>query len=186
MSLPHGHHQNGGPHPLHWFYNREGALEIPQLAELYGRIAEGLLADGPVQFSEVAVPVPGTVHVVVCHERAPRGELVLKVEMIWADELTLDPLPHERRGPRPERHMYRSEGELTRADVAKLLRGLSGGLSTLGALALGDLTLTLPELVQGVVRYERPPRGELVLRIEVSWLDGQYERADPPIAELLG
>jgi len=182
------HHHSRGPHAYCWFYNREGPLDAIQLGELYRRIADGLVKDGPLQLTAVAVPVPvpETVHAVVCHERAPGGELMLKLELIWGDEFTLDALPHVHRGPHPDRRMYRSEGELTRGQVAALLRSLATGLTNLGAVALGDLTLPLPALVQGVVRYERPPRGELVLRIEITWLDGSSARANAPITELIG
>jgi len=185
MSPPR-HPHSRGPHALSWLYNSEGALDIVQLGELYRRIADGLVKDGPLQFTDVSVPVPETVHAVICHKRAPRGELVLKLELIWGDEFTLDALPHVHRGPHPDQPVYRSDGELTREQVATLLRSLASGLTNLGAVALGDLTLALPALVQGLVRYERPPRGELVLRIEISWLDGSFVRADPPIAELIG
>ncbi|HEY3827793.1 MAG TPA: hypothetical protein VGL57_01225 [Solirubrobacteraceae bacterium] len=77
---PHDHHT---PPNHRWIYNAEGLVNPTQAGELFARLATSISNSGEVELAEERVTLPDQMRAVVRHEVLPRGELVVKVELIW-------------------------------------------------------------------------------------------------------
>lgn len=92
------------------------------------------------------------------------------------------PHPH---GPHVARWLFSSEGELSPTQAGELLKQFGEHTIQTGFVELGEHNVVLPERVRAIVRHERAPRGELVLKVELSWLDGTDVVSDLPISSLI-
>lgn len=89
MPKHHPRHPHHHPHHHHhkWFINAEMSDLSPEaVAKYMVGIGEKIASDGKVKVNgeEVSFPPKG-LGLVVRYERAPKGELVFKVEMKWED-----------------------------------------------------------------------------------------------------
>ena len=84
LHQPHELHPPPPPGPHHrWLYSAEGDVSQAQAAELFGRFASSIADSGEVELGEAKVTLPAEMRAVVRHELLPRGELVVKVELMW-------------------------------------------------------------------------------------------------------
>jgi hypothetical protein len=82
------HRRVGGPvHPPgphhRWIYNAEGVVDPQRAGELVSKVGAEILSSGAVELGKKSVGLPDEMRAVVRHEVLPRGELVLKLELIW-------------------------------------------------------------------------------------------------------
>lgn len=91
------------------------------------------------------------------------------------------PPPHD---PRPPEWLINDEKQRPLADVAQRLQKIGALLQERGAVRLGDIEVRPMDTVFFVTRYERMPRGELKLKLELTWgegMRGPQQEAELPI-----
>jgi len=82
---PHPH----PPHaPHHWVFSYEGEMTLKQAGELLHSIGDQVIDHGTVACHEHTVCLPAEALMVVRYERGPRGDLVFKNELVWAEGAT--------------------------------------------------------------------------------------------------
>jgi hypothetical protein len=81
---------------------------------------------------------------------------------------------------------FNSEGNLPPYRVAELLRKLADEIFETRGGKLGEVEVVLPEELFAIVRYERLPKGELVVKVEAKWNDSLGDRGQHPISQFLG
>lgn len=77
MPKHHKHRHHG------WIVNNEKTMPIEQAAQLMTALAAKVEAGGHFKLNDVAVKLPPECHFVMRYERRPKGELVLKTELVW-------------------------------------------------------------------------------------------------------
>jgi amphi-Trp domain-containing protein len=93
--------------------------------------------------------------------------------------------PHGK--PGPARWFFSAEHTARLAEAATLLSRLGSELANGGAIKLrDDLTVTPPDPCDTVVRFERSPIGELILKIELKWPDGDRVTPEDSLDALIG
>lgn len=96
--------------------------------------------------------------------------------------------PHEHQhshGPHAHERMVEFEGDLTHADIDRLLRSLGEQLVQTGCLQLSNHKIPIPDPVNTLVFQERGPKGDLIVKLEFKWFDGASDGGALPIADLL-
>jgi hypothetical protein len=88
--------------------------------------------------------------------------------------------------PHHNQWLFHSEGNLPPYRVAEVLRKLADEIFETRGGRLGDEDVTLPEELYAIVRYERLPKGELVIKVEAKWNDFGGGRGELPISQFLG
>ena len=73
----HGHHHHG------WIVNSEKSMPTEQAAKLMAKLSEKVQESREFKLNGVPIKMPESCHFVMRYERRPKGELVLKAEMIW-------------------------------------------------------------------------------------------------------
>jgi hypothetical protein len=81
--------------------------------------------------------------------------------------------------------IFNSEGYLAPYRAAELFKKLAEDVLENSGGKLSDVDISLPEEVYATVRYERKPKGELVLKAELHWRDGSGGRGQHPISQFL-
>jgi hypothetical protein len=71
------------PHEHLWIYSAEGIVSPAQAGEVLARLASEISESGSVELGGEQVMLPEQLRAVVRHEVLPRGEHVVKVELIW-------------------------------------------------------------------------------------------------------
>lgn len=66
-----------------WIVNNEKTMSLEAAAQLMTKLAAKVEAGGHFKLNDVVVKMPAECHFVMRYERRPKGELVLKTEMIW-------------------------------------------------------------------------------------------------------
>lgn len=95
--------------------------------------------------------------------------------------------PHEHLHPHlPHAHerMIEFEGDLSHADIDRLLRSLGEQLAQTGCLQLSDHKIPIPDPVKTLLFQERGPKGDLIVKFELKWYDGAANGAALPITDL--
>jgi hypothetical protein len=94
--------------------------------------------------------------------------------------------------PHHDRHewFFNSEGYLSPYRAGEVFKKLAEDLlqesnGDGGGAKLGDVEIALPDEFHVTVRYERKPKGELVLKVELEWTDGGEARGVHPISQFL-
>jgi hypothetical protein len=77
------HRPQHRPHEHLWLYSAEGIVSPAQAGEVLGRLASGISESSTVELGGEQVTLPEQLRAVVRHEVLPRGEHVVKVELIW-------------------------------------------------------------------------------------------------------
>jgi hypothetical protein len=75
-------HHHAPPHHR-WLYNAEGLVTPDQASELLARFAASISKSGGLELAGGYVKLPEQVRAVVRHEILPRGETVVKIELVW-------------------------------------------------------------------------------------------------------
>ena len=96
------------------------------------------------------------------------------------------PPGHLRGGPSPVRWLFSAERRVKLSEAASILTKLGTALANGGKIALrDDLTVSPPDPCDTVVRFERSPIGELILKIELKWPDGEQAASEDSLDALL-
>jgi len=79
--MPNPHH----PHyPNHkWIINNEKVRTIQEIGERIQKIGTLLKEKGEIKLDDVEISPPPSCNFILRYERMPRGELSLKIELIW-------------------------------------------------------------------------------------------------------
>lgn len=99
----------------------------------------------------------------------------------FADHPT-GPRPH---GPHHHHCIINFEGELTHEELARLLERIAGQLRETDRIELDGHKIAVPDPVYSIVRHERGPRGDLIVKVECKWDDGKPSTSATPIVALL-
>ncbi|ROS04624.1 hypothetical protein EDC56_0130 [Sinobacterium caligoides] len=80
-----GHHKHRPPHHVEWLFNiHNEELTSHQIGEYIKSIGSKIQEEGRVNINNNEVVLPNeNIELIIRHERAPRGELVFKLEMKW-------------------------------------------------------------------------------------------------------
>jgi hypothetical protein len=81
--MPKNHH---GRHHHGWIVNSEKSMPTEQAAQLVEMLAGKIQESRHFKLNGVTVEMPENCHFVMRYERRPKGELVLKTEMVWYPE----------------------------------------------------------------------------------------------------
>ena len=73
-------------HSHRWIVNNEKTMSVKQAGQLVEQLSEKLQQSGKFKLNGVPVDLPDNCHFVLRHERRPKGELVLKIELVWHPE----------------------------------------------------------------------------------------------------
>jgi hypothetical protein len=78
--------------------------------------------------------------------------------------------------PPPPHHnhawMVNEEREWVLSELAGIIELVGSKLKENGYVKLNDYEVRPPSIIDGMVRYERMPHGDLKLKIEMTWVDG--------------
>ncbi len=75
-----GHHNHG------WIVNSEDSMPVEQAAKLMAKLATKIEETRVFKLNGTAIQLPVNCHFVMRYERRPKGELVLKTEIVWHPE----------------------------------------------------------------------------------------------------
>lgn len=93
---------------------------------------------------------------------------------------------HPPGGPGPARWIFSAERRARLGEVASILTRFGTELADGGKIELrDDLTVSPPDPCNTVVRFERSPIGELILKIELKWSDGEEAVSEDSLDVLL-
>lgn len=91
--------------------------------------------------------------------------------------------PH--RGPHHHPEWFENEEKVrTLAEIGQRLRTIGDRLAEAGTVKIGDSRITPADECIFLIRYERKPRGELALKLEIEWDEewsGGTSASDLPI-----
>lgn len=88
--------------------------------------------------------------------------------------------------PGPAHWIFSAERSARLAEAATLLSRLGAELAEGGTVALrDDLTVSPPDPCDIVLRFERSPIGDLILKIELKWPDGDEVASEDSFDALL-
>ena len=73
-------------HLHRWIVNNEKAMPVKKAGQLMEQLSAKLQEFGQFKLNGVPVVLPENCHFVMRHERRPKGELVLKIELVWHPE----------------------------------------------------------------------------------------------------
>jgi hypothetical protein len=73
-------------HPHRWIVNNEKTMPVKEAGKLIEQLSAKLQESGQFKLNGVPIALPENCHFVMRHERRPKGELVLKTELVWHPE----------------------------------------------------------------------------------------------------
>ena len=80
---------------------------------------------------------------------------------------------------------FNSEGYLSPYRAGQLFKKVAADVLESDGGKLADVEVSLPDEVHTTVRYERKPKGELVLKVEIEWRDDSQGHGVHPISQFL-
>lgn len=83
--------------------------------------------------------------------------------------------------------LFSAERRASLAEAANILTRFGVALADRGKIELRDnLTVSPPDPCDTVVRFERSPVGDLILKVELKWPDGEGSPSEDSLDSLLG
>ena len=73
-------------HSHRWIVNNEKTMSVKEAGQLVEQLSAKLQESGHFKLNGVPIDLPDNCHFVMRHERRPKGELVLKIELVWHPE----------------------------------------------------------------------------------------------------
>ena len=73
-------------HSHSWIVNSEKTMPVKEAGLLVEHLSAKLQESGQFKLNGALITLPSDCHFVMRHERRPKGELVLKIELVWHPE----------------------------------------------------------------------------------------------------
>ena len=70
-------------HSHHWILNSEKTMPVKEAGQLVEQLSVKLQESGHFKLNGIPINLPESCHFVMRYERRPKGELVLKIELVW-------------------------------------------------------------------------------------------------------
>ena len=73
-------------HSHRWILNSEKTMPVKEAGQLIEQLSTKIKESEPFSLNGVPIALPDNCHFIMRYERRPKGELVLKTELVWYPE----------------------------------------------------------------------------------------------------